>query len=302
MSFVKESQSINFDGIDIPLKRPSVELPDDTNDLRVSPEFESPIVLDEEEDDVVVEVMEPEVELVLTLDKIPGALDQEDIEEPSEIEVDEPEDVVVNDDPWDWGGDLKNYLPWLSKMMQNVPQHSGRDTVGIERVIAYFEALDRENSRAVRMDKNNIIDVRLLEKARDEIQRAIERCEERLEKIKSSKYKKNKKKKKADFEQEGFVKEAKSTHIGGISITVPLLISTLARICINSMVSAGHDIEDVFDKLVKKYKLTDREKLELVQLLADMGYPVRRDRGIGLDEETDISSSDNYDWQANFYS
>ena len=65
------------------------------------------------------------------------------------------------------------------------------------------------------------------------------------------------------------------------------------------MVSAGHDIEDMFTKLTERYKFTDREKLELMQLLSDMGYHVRRDFGAPIDEEIDTTSSDNFNWASN---
>lgn len=307
MSFAKESQ-LSFEGTDIPLKPPQPAF-EDKNELR-TPENHSRLapleylfVGEGEDEPVSLEVGSDPVELVLVLDKIPGGLDQEDIVKEPELEVEEPEEVVVSDDPWDWGGSAKNFLPWLSKMMQGIPSHSGKDTAGLERAIAYLEAVDREISRAVRTDLNNDIAIDAVEQARDEIQRGIERLEERLDTVKSSKYpKKNKgKKKKGDAEQEKLVKEAqKATHVGGIMITVPLFTSYLARVCINGMVSAGHDIEDMFTKLAQRYKLSDRERAELVQLLSDMNYPLRRDRGVPLDEETDTSSTDNFDWAANY--
>ena len=85
---------------------------------------------------------------------------------------------------------------------------------------------------------------------------------------------------------------------GGIMITVPLLISRIARTCINGMVSAGHDIEDIYMKQAKLYNLTLREKAEVLTLLEDMGYPMRRDRGINPGEDIDRSRSDNLDWAA----
>lgn len=304
MSFVKESQTLPLEGTDVAVS-PMMPFAPDYNDLRgpTHPSLEDIFVGDEEVEAEPHHLhVEPEQELVLTLDKIPGALDQEDLPEPEEIEVDEPEEVTVNDDPWDWGK-TSNFLPWLSKKMQDLPQHSGRDTAGLERMIAYFETLDRLISKAVRTDINNEIAIDAVEKARDEIQRGLERLEERLEQVKASKYPKNKKKKnkKADEDQDGLVKEAqKATHVGGIVVSVPLLISGLARVCINGMVSAGHDIEDMFKKLSKKFNLTTREQFELIQLLQDMNYPVRRDRGFLLDEEIDTTSSDGFDWNANY--
>lgn len=313
MSFVKESQS--FEGTDVllrPQHMPTLSV--DKNELRM-PEGHSHISFlpkddedltvgdDLDEEETAIMVSDKPSEFILTLDKIPGGLNQEDIEEPEAIEVEEPEEVIVSDDPWNWG-ELKNFMPWLSKTMQGVPVHSGRDSAGLERAIAHYEFLDKCISKAVRTDLKGEIPIDLVEKARDEIQRGIERLEDRLEQVKASKYpkmKKKDKKKKADEEQTGLVKEAqKATHVGGIVVTVPLFTSYLARVCINGMVSAGHDIEDMFTKLATRYKLTDRERAELVQLLSDMNYPMRRDRGIPLDEETDTSSSNNFDWAANY--
>jgi hypothetical protein len=66
------------------------------------------------------------------------------------------------------------------------------------------------------------------------------------------------------------------------------------------MVSAGHDIEDLYARQVKKFNLNEREQAQVMWLLADMGYPLRRDRGFMPDEEVDTTSSDNMDWAANY--
>lgn len=314
---VKESQSmLPLEGLELPFGQPEeddMSVVMDSNDAL--PTEGDLIILEEPEVSHEPDLGPMEVEIhvdddldgndvSLTLDSIPGAADQTDwVEEPddNQLAVTEEEEVVVDDDPWKWKS-LKEFIPWLDKMMKGVPTHSGRDSAGLERAIAYLEALDKEISRAVRTDLNNEIAIDAVEKARDEIQRGLERLYDRLDKVKSSKYPKKKKTKKSEEEQEGLVKEAqKATNIGGIVITVPLLISGLARVCINGMVSAGHDIEDMFKKLSKKYELTNREKFELIQLLQDMNYPVRRDRGFLLDEEIDTSSSDNFDWAANYH-
>jgi hypothetical protein len=240
-------------------------------------------------------------EFTFELPKIPGGEFQEEIDEPAEILVEEPEDVIeVEQDPWKWT--LGGFLNWLQSMMTNIPGHSGRDTVGIERAIAYMEALDREISRACRSDLKGELPINLLAKARDNINDGIERLNERLEEIKSTKYPKRKGKgkgkgKKAESE-EGLVKEAQKA--AKFTVVVPLFISSMARTCINSMVSAGKDIEDCFFKIVKSYDLTKREQAELVQLLSDMGYPMRRPRGHDLDEEIDYTSTDNLDWSAQY--
>jgi len=235
------------------------------------------------------------------LPNVPGGDYQDEIEEPAaEIEVSD-EELEVESDPWKW--QVSNFCQWLSEKMQGVPRHSGRDSAGIERAMSYLEAVDKEISRAVRQDLNNEIAIDAVEQARDELHKGLERLQERYDKIVSSKYPKrkgNKKKKKAADYQPDLVKEGKAAHIGHTVVTVPLLISAIARTCINSMVSAGKDIEDCFDKLATKYDLNDREELELMQLLADMGYAMRRPRGYKRDEEIDYTSTDNFDYMANY--
>lgn len=306
MSIAKKSQLLDsLDGSDIFLEEPL----EDTHDLRMDdsarnlPSILEGLLEDHGDDgEFMLHVdQESDGDVVLTLDKIPGGLDQEDIVEEA-IEVEEPEEVEVSDDPWAWT--VKGFIPWLSKMMQGVPTHSGKDTVGLERAMAYLEALDKEISRAVRNDLNNDIAIDAVEKARDEIQRGLERLEDRLEKVKATKYprKGKKKTKKAEEEHDALVKEAqKATHVGGIVVSVPLFISYVARLLINGMVSGGHDIEDMFKKADQKFKFTDREKAEVMQLLSDMNYPVRRDRGFLPEEEIDTTSSDNYDWAAGYH-
>lgn len=237
--------------------------------------------------------------ITFELPEVPGADDDSDIEiTEGDIEVSEPEDVEVEEaNPWNWqAGGLGGFLNWIRGMMDSVPRHSGRDTTGLERAISYFEALNKEITKAMRQDYKNEIDSAKAEEARAAIEDGLERMIDRLEKIRGTK-----KKKKADFNSD-LVKTATSTRINGITITVPLFISTIARMLVNGMVSAGHDIEDMMEDMDEKYKLTARERMEVIQLLKDMGaiHPNVRDRGIDKDEVFNKPSSDNYDMAANF--
>lgn len=244
-------------------------------------------------------------EFSFTLPEVPGGEDQSDLPEPQEEESSEEQD------PWKWS--VPNFLNWLQGKLNNVPRHSGKDLSGLERAVAYLEFLDKEISKAVRMDIKNEITIEAVENARDEIQNGIQRLEDRIEKIKAIK-KPSKKRKKAFMynPQDGFVKssEAEGSNIrkeaqmtASFTVVVPIFISHLARICINSSVSAGHDIEDTFEKLSKKYKLDDRERASVIQVISDMGYgSVWMDRGLIDEDEIDVSSSDNYDWAAQYQS
>lgn len=238
-------------------------------------------------------------EFSFTLGKVPGSESEEEIEEPAELKVSEEDDQIeVDDDPWKWGH--HNFLGWLEGKLKTIPKHDGKAISGLEKALAYLKFLEAECSKASRTDIKNQIDTSLLEKARSEIYDGIDRLQARLDKLESIKNPMKRKKKKAseDDLNEGFVKQAKSIHF---EVNVPYFISLLARICINASVSAGHDIEDVFSDLAKKYELTKQQKLEVVTLIEDMGYAsVWRDRSKMLDEEIDLTSSENGDWAAQY--
>ena len=250
-----------------------------------------------------IEVSDDPREVVFTLDKIPGAPNAQEII----VDNDDDEDIVeVEADPADadaWKWEHSGFLPWLSKMFSKVPPHSGYDTTGLEKAISYFETLDREISKAMRTDFKDEIDSAQAERAREQIENGLERLIDRLESVKVDKYKRHKKKKKSKSwaEEAGIVKEAqKSTPISGITITVPLLISRIARVCINGMVSAGHDIEDTFKRQVAEYNLDKREQAELSQLLSDMGYAMMQDRGYPVGAPVETWRSDNFDFSAQY--
>ena len=203
-------------------------------------------------------------------------------------------------DKWSWesrGAD--GFILWVKERIDGVPRHSGMDTAGLERAISYLERLDNEISKAMRLDLDGELDADKIEEIRSKMDEGLSRLYERLDKVKDSK--KSSKKKRSYLESSGLVKEAqKITGVQGIYVTVPLLISRIARVCINGTISAGHDIEDLYSKQVKLYKLSNREQAEVMQLLSDMGYPVRQDRGFMPENALEVSDSDGMDYATNY--
>ena len=161
------------------------------------------------------------------LSLVPGADDEEVEEIPEEpVEMDTKTDTPL--DSWDWegrGGPGK-FLGWLQEMFSSIPKHSGQDTTGVERALAYFQRLDTEISRAMKKDYKREIDAAGAEKARSEIENGLERLTERLEKLRSKKFKRYQKSKKASSAF-GLIKEAETTTTGKIIVTVPYLISNI---------------------------------------------------------------------------
>lgn len=262
--------------------------------LEREPEIEGNIHISSDDEDFKFDANK---EFSFTLGKIPGSDSDEEIEEPAELSVSEEDDKIqVTDDPWKWSHD--KFLFWLEDKLKSIPKHNGKDISGIEKAIAYLKYLEGECSKASRTDIHNLIDTPSLEKFREEMFEGLKRLFDRLEKLESIKNPMKSKKKKADDDSSGFVKEAKSINF---QVNVPYFISLLARICVNSSVSAGHDIEEVFMDLCKKYELTKQQKLEVVHLIEDMGYAsVWRDRSKMIGEEIDLTSAENGDWSAQY--
>lgn len=239
------------------------------------------------------------VEEILVLPRIPGAPAdaQDDLTvQDTEVEIDEHKpDTDKQHDPWDHSK-ADNFQAWVQDRFNSVPKHSGNDIAGCDRALSYLDNLKSKVRDAMRNDYNGSIDANMVEDAMKHINTGISGLTERLETLEGKKRTKKRAGDKSSLVKEG----QKSTHVGGIIVTVPIYISRIARICINGSVSGGHDIEDLFGRLVKKYSLTERDQAETMQLLADMGYPLRRDRGYMIDEEFDSTSSDNMDWASNF--
>jgi len=247
------------------------------------------------EGEVVLEVGESEEPIVFHLPFVPGGANPDDTLD--DLIVEEPEEKIeVNDDPWHWK-DLKNLPAWMKDRYESIPRHSGRDIAGIERAIAYLKTFLRQVSKATQSDINGVLDINQVQDVRNQVEDGINRLEERLNILSM-----HKKKKKAEEDPEGFLKEAQkiSGVNGRVTVTVPLLISHLARIMINGTVSAGHDMEDMFKKLAEKFDLTLREKHELVQLVEDMGYPIRLDRAYASEDVSDYQNKDHFDWNKNY--
>jgi hypothetical protein len=305
-----------------------------------------------------IEVTEP-VDVEIVVEELPGApagTKDPEIEVHDEALHVEDEETSKDDkkdgknEKWDWSKHGPHgFVAWIKERISSVPKHSGYDSAGLERAMAYMDRLDNEISKAMRLDLDGDLDADKIEKVRSELDEGLSRLHARLDKVKGAKKSSRKKKKTAadlsseiltvmdrwsdddinsyvaettvpgetwtvekaviqlangdepGFEGLSLIKQAqKIMGVSGVMITVPLLISRIARVCVNGVVSGGHDIEYIYNNQVKKYKLDDREQAEVRQLIFDMGYTIREDRGYFPEDNVDISSSDNFDWQANY--
>ena len=311
MALAKQAQTSNLDGFRISqdelkdlLKADDSmvvdEYMEDSNDLAVelelTPDEEEKEALESgaevigeiEIKDLDGEVIE-EKEFEFKLDAVPGGEDQSDI-----IEEEEPEEVVEEDnDPWKCKPE--KFLDWAKDRLAHIPRHDGKSVAGNVRAKSYLEKFLPVIKSVLQSDIDGFLDTNQVEDIRDEVLQGIERLEDRIQKLESQKRPKGKKKK-AD-EQFGLVKEAQKA--AGFTVVVPLLHSFIARTVISAHVSNGKDLDDSFIKMAEKYDLDKREIAEMTQLILDMGYPLNLDRG-RLGEDVDKSSSNNFDWAANY--
>lgn len=270
------------------------------------------VLPEQKEDDEFVVEMDPtndsDIELIdlpmgdeveFKLSFLPGAPDEE-VELKNELEVEKgdkdseksKEKSEAKSDK-DWQSlPKKEFLKWFKEYLNKIPKHKG-ETIALERALSYLKRGLDILSKSVQQDFDGEIDISKAEDARFEVESGIDRLDGELQK----------RRKKAFKSSNEITKEAQKTPgVGGIIVTVPLLVSSIARTCINSTISGGKDLEHVFKRLAEKYKLSDREKLEVVQLLNDMNFPIRRDNGFMVDdkEEYGYSSENNYNHVPNY--
>jgi hypothetical protein len=244
----------------------------------------------------VVEIYQPEpiLELSFKLPHVPGAPDAEplevsedDVKEDKKDENDLQVKTLEVMDPWDHKS-APDFMIWAANTLKRVPAHSGRDIYGIDRAVAFLDKFLKCLSEAMRNDVDGKLDASKIEHLRTEAENGKDRLEERRDLLESES---KKRKKKSDADPQLVKEGQRMALIGGIVVTVPLLISRIARVCINGSLSAGCNIEELYSEQVKKFKLSEREQAETLQLLADMGYAVNHNRLFLPNEEQDFTKT-----------
>lgn len=236
------------------------------------------------DDDVWEQVRDSEITFVLP--ELPGSdrvLEVEEEEpETKKDKNDLKEEKTKPKDPYD----LLAYGPgreddWARDMANRIPKHNA-ELLGMERAHSFIQRLLNDLSKTIRNDHEGKLDINKLERIRTQFMDGQDRLEDAIEK---------KTKKKKANQDEVFVKEARTAYTGGMVVTVPIFISQIARMLINGTVSGGKDITKLYDGQVKRWKLSDREQMELVAHLTDMGFPIFGDRAFLPTDEVEVSNN-----------
>lgn len=233
--------------------------------------------------------------------RIPGSDYYED--DADDEPVEEEEETTWKDD-----NDTGKFSEFLIRMYGEIPKHTGTSISGAERALTYLSGLNSEISKAIRIDSDNLLDVDLIEDYRVKIMKDIVTLKNHIKKL-EKKIRGSKKSASEEVEEEKIVKaEANDSSLKKEgSLPRATLIMTpferaIAGILINSVVSAGHPFEEVYEFLRKKYKLDSREELAILQLVMDMGFPIFKDRGtIGEDDKKEEEGGNGIDFIKNYF-
>lgn len=209
-----------------------------------------------DEDIEIIENFEPEIEVIEDFKGVTASseiVSEDDLNEISASEEDAFQPVVEYGE-WETPEDFQEYI---MASVRSQPPVFGRSVNSYRRAFKYLKNVQAELIDGVEQDAPyaDLSEEHL--RTLDAVEEGIEHALTQIVAIIDS----------------GFTKTA--TKSSNFTQYVDPFIFGLARTMINGKVSQGKNIEDLFEKLDKKYKLDDREKLQLYYLLNDMGYPIR---------------------------
>lgn len=169
---------------------------------------------------------------------------------------------------------LPDFLRYVNDSYpSNIPRHDGENMAAIESSIAWLNRLSNEISTNVRNDVDGVLEVDALGEVQASILADAIKLKEALNGVKRKLTEKVKK------GAEDFMLEKMASLPNNIVISVTPFIRAITGILINSTVSAGKPFDEVYDYLIEKYEINEREQLEILQTLMDMGQPILKDRG-----------------------
>jgi len=229
---------------------------------------------------------------------------------------------------WMDSQEAKDFVPFLVGEMKRIKQPGAcaRNRNEAERALGQSKKLDAYVSKALREDWADDIPIGDVDRMRQQLEQNIEAFERMLEahhEMKRQRRQVRRHRRASDdsvcpkcavplWNDDGSAvclacggdslrKEAGTPHFEGLQYQISAFERALVGTLINAVVAGGRDMEELFKKLEKKYKLDPRERLAVQQILADMGYPVFKDRA-RIDEDEDPTDPDEpREWQSQYY-
>ncbi len=225
---------------------------------------------------------------------IPGStIYKEDYERELKLQENDTDDKPIENETWEKDRAVNRFMDYIKDSYPGkIPKHDGKSIVGAERAVKWLTNLGKEISEAVRKDETGVLDDAMLEEIRVKVMKDILLLKEHIKKLDKAFKKGLKKKAGLDDDIMKYAEEieiAYNHEVTGeikkvaahpkLQLFVSPFERAIAGIIINSVVSGGKPLEEVYDFLKEKYELTDREELAIMQVIMDSGYPIFKDRG-----------------------
>ena len=214
------------------------------------------------------------------------------------------EEVEPEEGDWLKSRNVEDFNIFIKKEFDRIKKPrdlKNAKTCTLEQALGQWKKLNSYISMAIRSDYAGKLSSEWLDKVRDIIENYIDEIERNLEGY--AQLAKDKKMRRRADEEADLVKEATTSKFSGFQTNVTLFETAIIRILINSVVSGGKNIEEIYETLKDKYDFSPREELALYQGLADMGYPVFKDRMMIGESDNDPSKPDYVgEWQSQYYS
>ena len=206
---------------------------------------------------------------------------------------DQADDIPQVNETWEEDRAVDRFMDYIKDSYPGkIPKHDGKSIVGAERAIKWLTNLGKEISEAVRKDESSVLDDASLEEMRVSIMKDILLLKEHIKKLDKTFKKGLKKKAGLDGDLMKYAEEIEIAYNHEVSSEMRKLAAhpkinlyvspferAVAGIIINSVVSGGKPLEEVYDFLKEKYSLNDREELAIMQVIMDSGFPIFKDRG-----------------------
>lgn len=203
---------------------------------------------------------------------------------------------------------VEQFVQFLDEQMASIPtvQHAQGNLSKMENAAARWKKLNNFCSEAMRGDFDGVLDVDDIDKKRQQVEYNMDALQDAIDNLHAMKQTRRQQRRqhrrRADENfDESMTKEATAPHFNGFQMVVTPFQRAIAGALINGKVSGGRNIEELWIEAKKKYDMDAREELEVLQLLADMGYPEFKDR-LRLGEDEDPTRKDGFgEWQAQYY-
>lgn len=245
---------------------------------------------------------------------------------PADIEP--PENVEGEPKGWLDSQNAKDFEPFLIGEMRRIKPPSAciRSRNEAERALGQYKKLNSYVSKALREDWGGEIPIEKIDQLRQQLEQNVEALERMLvahQDMKKQRKQVRRHRRAADgstcpdcaaplweengsmvclaCDQTGLKKEAATPHFEGLQYQISAFERAVVGTLINAVVAGGRDLEELFAKLEKKYKLEAREVLAVRQILSDMGYPVFKDRARMGEDEDPTDPDEPREWQAQYH-